>query len=120
MVSPVGGIGINLAIQDAVEAANVLSGPLREGWLGTRHLRSVQRRRSPAVRLVQLAQELAQRWVVASALDPEPDEPFRLPRSLKLALRVPVLRDLPARLIAFGAWPVRVRGDAPGTNGRRR
>ena len=116
VVSPVGGIGINLAIQDAVEAANVLSGPLREGRLGTRHLRSVQRRRSPAVRIVQLAQELAQRWVVASALDPEPAEPFRLPRPLKLALRTPVLRDLPARLIAFGPWSVRVRG----TKGRRR
>ena len=110
VISPVGGIGINLAIQDAVEAANVISGPLREGRLATGHLRSVQRRRSPAVLIVQLAQELAQRWVVANALDPEPDEPFRLPRSLRLALRVPVLRDMPARLIAFGAWPVRVRG----------
>ena len=119
VVSPVGGIGINLAIQDAVEAANVVAGPLREGRLRTRHLRAVQRRRSPAVRLVQLAQELAQRWVVASALDPEPDEPFRLPRSLKLALRVPVLRDLPARLIAFGAWPVRVRGIARGPEEER-
>ena len=117
VVSPVGGIGINLAIQDAVEAANVVAGPLAEGRLGTGHLRAVQRRRSPAVRLVQLAQELAQRWVVARALDPEPDEPFRLPRSLKLALRVPVLRDLPARMIAFGAWPVRVR-EADRTPGR--
>ncbi|WP_207955747.1 FAD-dependent monooxygenase [Rubrobacter marinus] len=112
VVSPVGGIGINLAIQDAVSAANVLSGPLLEGRLGTRHLRAVQRRRAPAVRFVQLAQELAQRWVVAGALDPEPEAPFRLPRSLKRALRMPVLRDVPARLIAFGAWPVRVRGAA--------
>ncbi len=110
VVSPVGGIGINLAIQDAVEAANVVAGPLLEGRLRTRHLRAVQRRRSPAVRLIQLAQELAQRWVVASALDPDPEEPFRLPRSLKLVLCAPVLRDLPARLIAFGAWRVRVRG----------
>ena len=109
VVSPVGGIGINLAIQDAVAAANVIWEPLFENRLATRHLRAVQRRRAPAVRLVQLAQELAQRWIVASALDPEPDEPFRLPRTLKLALRVPILRDLPARLIAFGPWPVRVR-----------
>ncbi|MDP9454703.1 MAG: FAD-dependent oxidoreductase [Actinomycetota bacterium] len=119
VVSPVGGIGINLAIQDAVEAANVLAGPLAEGRLGTRHLRAVQRRRSPAVRLVQLAQELAQRWVVANALDPEREEPFRLPRSLKLALRVPILRDLPSRLIAFGAWPVRVRGAVRSTEEER-
>lgn len=119
VVSPVGGIGINLAIQDAVEAANVVAGPLLEGRLGTRHLRAVQRRRSPAVRLVQCVQELAQRWVVASALDPGPNEPFRLPRSLKLALRVPFLRDVPARLIAFGAWPVRVRGAARGKKEER-
>ena len=118
VVSPVGGIGINLAIQDAVEAANVLHGPLSAGRVKTRHLRAVQRRRAPAVRLVQLAQELAQRWIVASALDTETEEPFRLPRSLKVALRLPVLRDLPARLIAFGVWRVGVRGRVPSMRSR--
>ena len=119
VVSPVGGMGINLAIQDAVEAANVVAGPLSTGRLETRHLRAVQRRRSPAVRLAQLAQELAQRWVVASALDPDPDKPVRLPRSLKLALRIPILRGVPSRIIAFGAWRVRVRGAVRSPEGGR-
>ena len=104
VVSPVGGVGINLAIQDAVVAANVLAGPLGKGKVRVRHLRSVQRRREWAVRLVQGAQELAQRHVVADAL--HADEPFELSRLLRLLLRTPVLRDLPARLIAYGAWPV--------------
>jgi 2-polyprenyl-6-methoxyphenol hydroxylase-like FAD-dependent oxidoreductase len=106
VISPVGGIGINLAIQDAVVAANVLAKPLRSDRLSGRHLRSVQRRREAPTRLVQTAQDLAQRWVVAGVLGSE--EAYRLPLLLRLLLRVPVLRDLPARLIAYGAWPVRV------------
>jgi len=104
VVSPVGGVGINLAIQDAVVAANVLAGPLLDGETRLRHLRVVQRRRAWPVRLVQAAQHLAQRHVVAAAL--EEDEPFEPSRLLRLLLRVPVLRDVPARLIAYGAWPV--------------
>jgi 2-polyprenyl-6-methoxyphenol hydroxylase-like FAD-dependent oxidoreductase len=104
VVSPVGGVGINLAIQDAVVAANVLAGPLGKGKVRVRHLRAVQRRREWAVRLIQGAQELAQRHVVADAL--HADEPFELSRLLRMLLRTPVLRDLPARLIAYGAWPV--------------
>jgi len=104
VVSPVGGIGINLAIQDAVVAANVLAGPLLKGRTRTRHLVAVQRRREWAVRLIQSAQDLAQRWVVADML--KGDELFELPLLLRLLLRTPVLRDVPACLIAYGAWPV--------------
>jgi 2-polyprenyl-6-methoxyphenol hydroxylase-like FAD-dependent oxidoreductase len=104
VVSPVGGIGINLAIQDAVVAANGLAGPLLKGKVRTRHLVAVQRRREWAVRLIQSAQDLAQRWVVAEML--KGDEPFEPPLLLRLLLRTPVLRDVPARLIAYGAWPV--------------
>ena len=104
VVSPIGGVGINLAIQDAVVAANVLAGPLGKGKVRVRHLRAVQRRREWAVRLIQGAQELAQRHVVADAL--HADEQFELSRLLRLLLRTPILRDLPARLIAYGAWPV--------------
>lgn len=107
VVSPVGGVGINLAIEDAVVAANVLAGPLSEGRVRDRHLRSVQRRREWAVRAVQYAQDLAQRHVVADAL--RDDEPFELPRLLRLLLRVPLVRDVPARLIAYGVWPARLR-----------
>src|SRR5215210_5595522 len=109
VISPVGGIGINLAIQDAVVAANVLAEPLRNGHLSGRHLRSVQRRREAPTRLVQAAQDFAQRWVVVGVLSSE--EAYRLPLLLRLLLRVPVLRDLPARLIAYGAWSVRMVED---------
>ena len=104
VVSPVGGVGINLAIQDAVVAANILAGPLLEGEVRVSHLRSVQRRRAWPVRLIQAAQHLAQRHVVAAAL--EGNEPFEPSSVLRLLLRVPVLRDVPAHLIAYGAWPV--------------
>ncbi len=112
VVSPVGGVGINLAIADAVAAANTLAGPLLKGRVRTRHLRAVQRRRGLDVRVVQAAQSLAQRWVVARALGSGTGEekPFVLPLSLKVALRIPVLRDMPARLIAYGLLPERVRG----------
>ncbi|MBV9453054.1 MAG: FAD-dependent oxidoreductase, partial [Rubrobacter sp.] len=105
--SPVGGVGSNLAIQDAVVAANVLTGPLREGKVSTPHLAAVQRRREWAVRLVQAAQDVAQRRVVAKVL--EGNKPFELPCLLWLLLRVPFLRDVPAHLIAYGAGMVRLK-----------
>jgi 2-polyprenyl-6-methoxyphenol hydroxylase-like FAD-dependent oxidoreductase len=104
VVSPVGGVGISLAIQDAVVAANVLTEPLKAGRLRAQHLRSVQRRREWSTRLVQRAQALAQWWVVSGALNAS--EKYRLPVLLRLLLHVPFLRNLFAQLIAFGAWPV--------------
>jgi 2-polyprenyl-6-methoxyphenol hydroxylase-like FAD-dependent oxidoreductase len=98
-------VGINLAVQDAVVAANVLCGPLLKGRVRDRHLRAVQRRREWAMRPIQAAQGLAQPHVVADVL--KGDEPFELPRFLRLLLCAPVVRDVPARLIAYGAWPVR-------------
>lgn len=115
--SPVGGVGINLAIQDAVVAANVLGRQLETGRLRTRDLRSVQRRREWPTRLVQEAQALAQRWVVAVALDASAT--YRLPVPLRLLLRVPFSRNLFARLIAFGAWPVYVKAISGGSSRRR-
>jgi 2-polyprenyl-6-methoxyphenol hydroxylase-like FAD-dependent oxidoreductase len=105
VVSPVGGVGINLAIQDAVAAANALAGPLKAGTLKDRHLRAVQRRREWPVRVVQAAQDAAQRWVVAGVL--RADGPYELPLAVRLGLKVPVLRDVPTRLIALGARQVR-------------
>ncbi len=113
VTSPVGGVGINLAIQDAVAAANVLAEPLKSGRLRLRHLKAVQRRREWPTRLVQGAQVLAERWVVSGALDAS--EMFTLSLFVRFVLRTPLLRDLFARLVAFGAWPVHTRastGDA--------
>jgi len=107
VMSPVGGVGINLAIEDAVVAANVLADPLLEGSVEERHLRSVQRRRSPCVRVIQYAQDFAQRHVVGDALDRE--DAFELPRFLRLLLRTPILSAVPTRLIAYGAWSVRLK-----------
>lgn len=105
VVSPVGGVGINLAIQDAVAAANELAGPLKAGRLKGRHLRAVQRRRGLPVRVVQAAQNLAQRWIVSGVLSA--DGPYELPLAVRLGLKAPVLRDVPTRLIALGAQRVR-------------
>jgi 2-polyprenyl-6-methoxyphenol hydroxylase-like FAD-dependent oxidoreductase len=113
VASPVGGVGINLAIQDAITAANVLAEPLKSGRLRSRHLKAVQRRREWPTRLVQGAQVLAEQWVVSGALDA--NVPFRLSILLRFVLRTPFLRDLFARVVAFGAWPVHARantGDA--------
>jgi 2-polyprenyl-6-methoxyphenol hydroxylase-like FAD-dependent oxidoreductase len=112
--SPVGGVGINLAIQDAVVAANVLVGPLKAGQLRVQDLRAMQRRREWPTRLIQEAQALAQRWVVSAALNAS--EMYRLPVLLRLLLRTPFLRNLFARLIAFGVWPVHVEARLQGTS----
>src|ERR671917_627042 len=112
VMSPVGGVGINYAIQDAVVAANVLAGPLKESQMQLRdldlsYLAAVQRRREWPTRLIQRFQALIQQRVLASAL--RSSEPFAPPLPLRLLLRVPVLRDIPARIIAFGVWRVHVR-----------
>jgi 2-polyprenyl-6-methoxyphenol hydroxylase-like FAD-dependent oxidoreductase len=111
-MSPVGGVGINYAIQDAVVAANVLAEPLKQRQtqlkdLDLRYLAAVQRRRELPTRIIQAAQALIQRGIVANAL--RSNAPFIPPLFLRLLLRVPVLRDLPARIVAFGVWPVHVR-----------
>ena len=98
-MSPVGGVGINLAIQDAVEAANVLWKPLRDGAVSARDLARVQRRRQLNVRVIQRMQSLIQEGVLRPALQ---EREFRFPKLFKLLLRTPILRDIPPRLIAFG------------------
>ena len=112
VMSPVGGVGINYAIQDAVVAANVLSGPLKKNQsqlkdLDVGYLAAVQRRRELPTRIIQGAQALIQRAIVANAL--RSNAPFTPPALIRLLLRVPILRDVPARIVAFGVWPVHVR-----------
>ena len=112
VMSPVGGVGINYAIQDAVVAANVLAGPLKDSQehlkdLDTKYLAAVQRRREWPTRIIQRFQALIQRAVLAPTL--RSNEPFAPPAFLRLLLRVPILRAIPARIIAFGVWPVHAR-----------
>ncbi len=98
-MSPVGMVGINLAIQDAACAADLLADALRAGPVGEGALRDVQRRREGAVRLVQRAQVMAHRFVLAPMLDA--DEPC-LPRPVRWLMAQPALRRGAARLIAYG------------------
>jgi 2-polyprenyl-6-methoxyphenol hydroxylase-like FAD-dependent oxidoreductase len=100
-MSPMGGIGINLAIQDAVAASNLLSGPLRRGEPVDHLLAKVQRRREGSTRLIQLVQKLAQDHVLARLLR-RPATLVRPPLPLRLLQRFPVLRRLPGRVIALG------------------
>jgi hypothetical protein len=102
---PVGGIGINCAIADAVEAANVLVEPLGAGRLQDAQLSEAQRRRERVTRIVQRFQA-AQRKRVIAAL--ESGRPFRVPPLLRVLQRVPRLRNIPARVIGSGVWRVRL------------
>jgi len=107
VMSPVGGVGINYAIQDAVVAANVLGGKLRYGIVEQRDLARIQQLRAWPTHFIQALQSLIQRRVLAAALSS--DQPFTIPAFLRFALQLPGLRVLPARIIAYGLWPVHVK-----------
>ncbi|HET8529686.1 MAG TPA: FAD-dependent oxidoreductase [Methylomirabilota bacterium] len=106
-MSPVGGVGINLAIQDAVAAANRLWMPLREGRLTSEHLRLVQRRREWPTRVTQWLQLLVQRRVISTTLGRR-DGRLTPPRLLTLLGRSGLLGRLPARLVGVGIRPEHV------------
>jgi 2-polyprenyl-6-methoxyphenol hydroxylase-like FAD-dependent oxidoreductase len=106
-MSPVGGVGINLAIQDAVAAANILAEPLRADRLTEDHLRRVQRRREFPTRATQAMQLFVQNRVIRRVLGGA--GPIAPPLLLRLIARWPRLRRLPARLIGLGFRPEHVR-----------
>jgi len=106
-MSPVGGVGINLAIADAVAAANALARPLEAGRVRWRDLAAVQLGRELPTRAIQAFQSVAQWRVVSSALGPDGAPSIPAPARELLSLRP--LRDLPARIIAFGIWPEHVK-----------
>ena len=105
-MSPVGGVGINLAIQDAVAAANILAGPLRAGPVAEADLARVQARRLFPVRATQALQRMIQARVIAAAL--KADAPFRAPLALRILDALPMLQVLPARMIGMGVRPEHV------------
>jgi 2-polyprenyl-6-methoxyphenol hydroxylase-like FAD-dependent oxidoreductase len=110
-MSPIAGVGINVAIQDAVEAANLLWAPLSRGEVSMRHLARVQRRRELPVRFTQALQGLLQERIVRPTLG-SGGEVLQFPKAILLASRAPVLRDIPARLIGLGFSRPRVRTPA--------
>jgi 2-polyprenyl-6-methoxyphenol hydroxylase-like FAD-dependent oxidoreductase len=106
-MSPIGGVGINLAIQDAVATANLLADPLRRGGVTPADLRLVQERRAWPTQMTQRMQLLLQDRVIKTVL--AGDGPLVPPWPLQLIARFPVLRRIPARLIGMGFRPEHVR-----------
>jgi 2-polyprenyl-6-methoxyphenol hydroxylase-like FAD-dependent oxidoreductase len=106
VMSPVGGVGINYAIQDAVVAANHLAGKLQFGIVQTQDLAAIQKERELPTRVIQTFQTLLQRLILVKVL--QANTSFQAPLPLRLLQRFPLLRALPARLIGFGLWHVRV------------
>jgi len=106
-MSPIGGVGINIAVQDAVAAANRLAAPLQAGTTTTGHLQAVQARRDFPARMTQKIQLTMQNRIIGPALqgtrEPKP------PLLFKLFDAFPVLRRIPARLLALGIQPEHVQ-----------
>jgi len=106
-MSPVGGVGINLAVQDAVAAANILAAPLLSGTVDETVLRRVQKRREFPTRIIQRGQVFVQQRVISNLLaNTDKIEP---PLIVKLLKRFPVLRRIPARIIGLGVRPEHIR-----------
>jgi len=110
-MSPIGGIGINLAIQDAVAAANILAGPLARGEEVDPLLERVQQRRLLPTRIIQAGQKAAQDRIIGRLL--RPGAPIRrAPLAVRLLDRFPVLRRIPGRILGLGIRRERVRSPA--------
>lgn len=107
VMTPVGGVGINFAIQDAVAAANILTDNLQVGKVRTEDLARVQRRRERPTRQIQWFQNMLQRQMLAHIL--HTDRPQRPPLLPIFLMKFQALRTLQARMIAFGPRPERVR-----------
>ena len=105
-MSPVGGVGINLAIQDAVAAANVLFKPLRQGQLAIDHLRRIQKRREWPTRVTQGLQVAVQRRIITRVL--AGTGPLTPPLPLRLIAKIPFLPRIPARIVGLGIRPEHV------------
>jgi hypothetical protein len=90
-----------------VVAANVLSEPLKAGKIRLRDLAEVQRQRAWPTRIIQAFQNFIQRRVVANVVNS--DKSLKVSPLLRFLLKMPLVGTLPARLIAFGPWPVHVK-----------
>ena len=114
-MSPIGGVGINIAVQDAVAAANRLAAPLKAGTMTSGHLQAIQARRDFPARMTQKIQLTMQNRIIGPALratrEPKP------PLLFKLFDAFPVLRRIPARLLAIGIQPEHVQTPDIGTTG---
>jgi 2-polyprenyl-6-methoxyphenol hydroxylase-like FAD-dependent oxidoreductase len=107
VMSPVGGVGINYAIQDAVVAANVLSGKLKYGIASQKDLAEVQRQRELPTKFIQALQSFVQQAVLATALNAP--ESFTIPAWVRFLLSISFVRTIPARIVGYGLFPAHVK-----------
>ncbi|QQO11891.1 FAD-dependent oxidoreductase [Bradyrhizobium diazoefficiens] len=110
-MSPVGGVGVNLAVQDAVATANLLADKLQHGCPLENELDAVRRRREFPVKMTQRMQVIVQNHVVSAALQGG-DQPLKVPLILRLISAVPWLQGIPARFVAVGVRPEHVQSKA--------
>ncbi len=103
-MSPVGGVGINLAIQDAVAAANILAAPLTAGTVSDADLAAIEKRRRLPTRLTQAAQVAAHNRLLAPVLA-QRGGTLKPPLPVRLLARFPLLRRIPGRLVGLGIRP---------------
>lgn len=108
-MSPVGGVGVNLAVQDAVAAANRLAKPLLQGRVSDTDLAAVQKRREFPTRMTQRLQVGIQNTLISSALDPA--KPLKPPLAVRLIAGSALLRRIPSRLLGLGIRPEHVAAE---------
>jgi 2-polyprenyl-6-methoxyphenol hydroxylase-like FAD-dependent oxidoreductase len=105
-MSPIGGVGINYAIQDAVAAARILIPALKEGAPALETLKKIQERRDRPTRRMQMVQVYLQNRVISPMLRQQ--GPLRVPFFIRLFIWLPFLRRIPARIIGIGFGPEHV------------
>jgi 2-polyprenyl-6-methoxyphenol hydroxylase-like FAD-dependent oxidoreductase len=107
-MSPVGGVGVNLAVQDAVATANLLAAKLAVGCPPEDELDAVRRRREFPTRMTQTMQVVAQNNIIRVALN-SADRELKAPLAVRLINAVPWLQGMTARFVGLGARPEHVR-----------
>jgi 2-polyprenyl-6-methoxyphenol hydroxylase-like FAD-dependent oxidoreductase len=107
-MSPVGGVGVNLAVQDAVATANLLAAKLAIGCPSDDELDGVRRRREFPVRMTQRMQVVVQNNLISVALAPG-NRPLRVPWLVRLITAVPWFQGITARFVGLGVRPEHVR-----------
>ncbi len=106
-MSPIGGVGVNLAVQDAVATGNLLAAALRHGCPPEDELDAVRRRREFPVKMTQRMQVIAQDTIVSAALKPS-DQPLKVPLVMRIVTAIPWLQGITARFVGVGVRPEHV------------
>ena len=116
-MSPIGGVGVNLAVQDAVATANLLAAKLADGCPSEDELDAVRRRREFPVRMTQRMQVVVQNNIVSAALKPG-NQPLKVPLVMRLVTAVPWLQGITARFVGLGVRPEHVQSPIRGLRAR--